>query len=313
MKLKEAYSILELDSGASQDEAKKKYRELTKKYHPDINKEPGSEDKFKKINEAYQVVQTGKSTDPEDRAPPSRNPFSNFQRQYYSQVINQPENVNINTTLSFKESVIGCKKDIAYTRLSKCQLCDGNGETRRNNGCQKCGGKGQTVVRQGPSVMVSTCTECFGRTEIDPCTTCNGSGEIHTDVSIHVSVPAGISNGAVLRLQGMGNYAGSIFGMVEQYTDALCHVTVTPEPGLSIEGKDVVSKVRLSLLEALEGCTKSVKTIHGDKVVIVNPKSKNREEVIIPNYGVSGAGNQRVILDVQYPDDIGKLINVLRS
>lgn len=313
MKLHEAYNILGLSPGAAPEEAKKQYRKLTKEFHPDINKEAGAEDKFKKINEAYQVVQTGKGTDPEDRRPTHQNPFSNFHRQYYSQIMEQPDNIDVNTTISFKESVLGCKKEVKYSRLAKCQICGGNGEVRRNNGCKKCGGKGQTVIRQGPSVMITTCSECFGKSEVDSCSTCAGDGTVNTDVSVHVSVPAGITDGTTLRLQGMGHYAGSVFGFAEQYTDALCHVTVTPENGLSIEGRNVVSQMKISLLEALEGCTCTVKTIYGDKEIVVKPQSRNREEVIIPHCGVAGMGSQRVVLDVQYPNDIDKLINVLRS
>lgn len=306
MNLKEAYATLELSQGASPDEAKKKYRELTKKYHPDVNKEPGAEDKFKKINEAYQCVQNGKGNDREEM--PRHNPWGGgFTRQ---QVI-QLENIEVYTTISFKESVLGTKKEIKYTRQGKCQDCNGTGEFKINNGCKKCGGKGQVVNKQGHMVYISTCNECYGRTNVEDCKTCSGNGSMHTDVSVHVSVPAGITDGTILRLQGMGHFAGSFMGMADQHTDAFLHVNVTPEPGLSIEGRSVISTLPISLLDALRGCKHTVKTIVGMKEVEIKPMSRNKDEVIIPRLGVNGIGDHRVILDVQYPKNADKLIGVL--
>lgn len=304
MNLKEAYTTLELSEGSTPEEAKKKYRELTKKFHPDINKAPDAEAKFKKINEAYQCVQSGKGN---DRQELPQNQGGHWTRQ---QVI-QLENVEINTTISFKESVLGCKKEIKYTRQSKCQDCSGTGEIKLNNGCKKCGGKGQVIVKQGNMVMVSTCTDCYGRTNTEPCKACSSNGTVHTDVSVHVSIPAGIVNGAVLRLQGMGNYAGSFMGLADQHTDAYLHVVVNQEAGLNIDGQSVVSHLTIPLLDALRGCVRSVKTIHGDKEIKVKPQSRNCDEVIIPHCGVGGTGNHKIVLDVQYPKNTDKLIGVL--
>lgn len=307
MKLEEAYSILEIPKGTNPEDAKKKYRELTKKYHPDINKDPGAEDKFKKINEAYQVVSSGKSTDREDRAPQGYgNPFNPFGRQQHF----QSSNIEITTILSFKESVLGCKKELKLNRKTKCKDCNGNGEVSQNNGCDKCGGKGQVVSRQGYSVMIETCNKCYGRTTVDPCNTCGTQGMLDAEATITVSVPGGVQNGNILRLGGMGNYAGN-FGPMEQHTDVFLHLQVTPEPGLELVGGDVVSNLQISLLEALKGSRRTIKTILGDKEVEIKSKSRNKEEVIIPHVGVNRQGNQRVILDVQYPENIEKLVDLL--
>lgn len=310
MKLKEAYTILELEQGASPEEAKKRYRELTKKFHPDVNKDPGAEDRFKKINEAYARVQKG--GDDHQETGNVGWPFHNTGTFHRPQVI-QLENVSITVTVSFKESILGCKREVKYSRQIKCNPCDGSGDVRLNNGCKKCGGKGQTVTRQGPTVMISTCGECRGRSDVEECNVCKGHGIIHTDVSVQISIPAGITNGTTLRLQGMGNYAGSFMGFADQHTDAYCHVTVIPELGLSLEGKDVVSHAAINLIDALKGCEYVAKTIHGDKTITIKPQSRNKEEVIIPNCGVNGTGNQRVILDVKYPKDVDKLINLLNE
>jgi len=314
MKLKEAYSILEISETATPEEAKKKYRELTKKYHPDVNKEAGAEDKFKKINEAYQVVSSGKSTDREDQVPRwggqrSWDPFSGFQQR---DVI-VPENIDVHTTISFKEAVLGCKKDIKFNRKTKCKDCNGNGEIVENNGCDKCGGRGQVVTRQGNMMMVQTCDKCYGRTKSKQCSACKGSSVQEAEVSIAVSIPGGVQTGNILRLAGIGNFAGHFLGSIEQHTDVHLYLTVTPEAGLRIDGNQVVSTLEISLLEALRGCKKSVKTVLGDKEVNIKPLSKNRDEVTIPRVGINGTGNQKVILDIMYPKDVTKLIDTLLS
>lgn len=301
MKRTEAYSTLEIPETASADEAKKAFRQLSKKFHPD-NKDTGSEDKFKKINEAYQSISNNKFDDI-----PQRHPQGGFHRQ---QVV-QLENIETHITISFKESVLGCKKEIKYSRQTKCQSCGGSGEVKHNNGCKKCGGRGQIVNRQGAMVMVTTCDECYGRTNVSNCTSCSGNGTLHADASVHVTVPAGVVDGNVLRLQGMGHFAGSFMGFADQHTDAFLHIAVTPEPGLSIEGQSVISQLTIPLLDALRGCKCKVNTIHGEKEIQIKPQSRNRDEVIIPHCGVGGTGNQRVILDVEYPKNTDKLIGVL--
>ena len=307
MNLKEAYTTLELAEDATPEAAKKQYRKLTKKYHPDVNKDPGVEDKFKKINEAYECVKNGKGNDREPAMQHANGRYNPFHRQQVVQI----ENVELHLGLDFKESILGCKKEIKYSRKVKCQECEGSGEIALNNGCKKCGGKGQVTAQRSGMIFVQTCPECFGKIHVAECTPCHGRGLVQTDRSVQVSVPAGINDKAVLRLQGMGNYAGSLMGFVDQYADVFCHIDVTPEPGLRLEGKCVVTDLSISLLDALRGCERQVKTIFGAKGITVKPQSRNHDEVIIPHHGVGGTGDQKVILDVQYPKDVDKLIAIL--
>jgi molecular chaperone DnaJ len=310
MNLKEAYTTLEIPEGSSEVEAKKKFRELSKKLHPD-NKDTGDEAKFKKINEAYQRIQAGED-DPREAYARGGHPGGFHQQRV--QVV-ELINVDVGTVISFKDAVLGVRKEIKYSRQGKCQNCGGQGQIKLNNGCQKCGGRGQVINKQTVNnqsfVSVSTCTTCYGKSNISECGPCKGEGLVYTDVSVHVSIPGGILDGTTLRLQGMGNYAGSVMGVMDQFTDAFLHVTVTPESGLSVEGQSVVSYLSISLLDALRGCERSVKTIHGQKTAKVKPGSRNKEEVIIPHCGVGGTGDQRVILDVQYPRNTDKLVGVL--
>jgi molecular chaperone DnaJ len=307
MNLKEAYAILEIPQTSTPEEAKKKYRELTKKYHPDINKEVGAEDKFKKINEAYQCVSSGKGTDREEAQwQQANNPFNPFGRQ----TIYQADNINVHTTISFKDSVIGCKKNLKFNRKAKCKDCNGQGQTTLNNGCDKCGGKGQTVSQRGNMIFMQTCDKCYGRSQVNVCKSCNQNGVVDAEASIDVSIPGGVQNTNILRLGGMGHFVGN-FGPMEQHTDVHLHVSVTQEPGLTLDGMTVVSNISISLLEALQGCKKTVNTIMGNKEIDIKPKSRNKDEVILSRLGVNRSGDQKIILDVQYPEDINSLINSL--
>ena len=307
MNLKEAYTTLELAEGATPEEAKKQYRKLTKKYHPDVSKEKDADEKIKKINEAYECVKNGKGNDREPAMQRGNGRYNPFHRQQVVQI----ENVELHLSIDFKESVLGCKKEVKYSRKTKCQSCDGSGEVVLNNGCKKCGGRGQVTSQRSGMIFMQTCPECFGKTHVTECTVCHAQGLTQTDVSVQVSVPAGITDKAVLRLQGMGNYAGSLMGFVDQYADVFCHVNVASEPGLRIEGKSVVTDLSISLLDALRGCERQVKTIFGTKGITIKPQSRNHDEVIIPHHGVGGTGDQRVILDVQYPKNVDKLIALL--
>lgn len=314
MNLNEAYTILELSPGVTPEEAKKKYRELTKKWHPDINKEPEAEDKFKKINEAYQCVQNGKGNDKEEYID---NPFSGFGgfnpfgssrrvREYdFSPIVNK-------TNISFKESVTGCKRDIKYARKAKCQECNGEGISLLNNGCDKCGGRGQITGRQGMMIFTQTCDKCHGKVKTKSCEKCAATGVIDSEVSIQVTIPPGIRDGNILKLGGMGHFMANFMGM-EQHSDAFLQVEVANDPDLTLIDDNVVSNLTISLLESLKGCKKTVKTIMGDMEIEIKPQSKNKDEVIIPKLGVNLIGNQRVIIDIKYPLDISKLIEVLEK
>lgn len=309
MNLKEAYTILELPQTATPEEAKKRYRELTKKYHPDINKESGAEDKFKKINEAYQCVSTGKGTDKEV---PVYNSVNNAGNPFNRQRVIRLQNVELRQTISFEEAVFGCTKKFSYSRKSKCQSCDGEGEVKLNNGCVKCGGRGMIFTQQVNMMMSQTCPSCYGRMQSKPCNPCSAKGSVDSTASVDVTIPGGTENGRVFRLQGMGNFVGGFMGL-EQYTDAFLYITVIPMQGLSINGINVVSEIKISLLEALQGCKKTVHTLGGNKDITIKPLSKNKDEVAISKLGVNRKGDHVVAIAVEYPKNTDKLIAALLS
>lgn len=305
--LNEYYSILELSSGASLDEVKKRYRELAKKYHPD-NQATGNEEKFKQITKAFKGI-----TDPEPEPQIHRgNPFASsypFGRQTRSIDFDE-SNVEIKTSITFAESVLGSKKDIKFNRKSRCQSCNGQGMKSTHNGCTECNGSGQVIKHQNGMISGSTCPKCRGKTSRHSCQDCAMTGVVESEVSVNVNIPGGVQDGNILRLNGMGNYCGS-FGPIQQYTDAHLHISVEKDAELSLLDMDVVFNLKLDLSEAVQGCKKTVKTIAGTQDIDIPPMSRNKDEVIISKMGVAGRGNQRNILDVQYPPNIGKLLNLI--
>lgn len=126
--------------------------------------------------------------------------------------------------------------------------------------------------------------------------------------SVNVSIPGGVVSGNVLRLQGMGHFMGSMMGM-EQCSDVLLSLEVSPLEGLSLSGSDVIFTLPLTLCQAVSGVELSVPTIQGEQNVVIPPLSRHKEEVIMSGLGVSGTGNQRVILDVSYPDNISAILS----
>jgi molecular chaperone DnaJ len=308
MNLKQAYQILGLPEGASPEEAKKQYKKLAKQYHPDLNKDPQAESKAKEINEAYQVVSTGKSTDREDSY--MQQPFNPFGSMFGQQRMYNAQPITVRISISFAEAVFGCNKDIKFVRNCKCTSCGGQGEISVHNGCSTCGGKGQTMRQQGSMIFIQTCSTCGGKNKKEHCLPCKSKGIVEAEVSMRIAIPGGSNNS--LNLQGKGHYIGSI-GPLEQNGDVHLHVQVIPEAGLSIDGIHVVSGVELSLQEALEGCKKIVNTVNGYQDIEVPPRSRHKDEIILPKLGINGIGSQRVILDVRYPEDVSDIIGVLNK
>jgi molecular chaperone DnaJ len=307
--LKSYYETLNLPLAASDSEVNQRYRELAKMYHPD-NQQTGDAELFKKITEAKNVI-LNPPPPPAPDMPFGRSPFSGaypFGRVH--QVDFDTSNVDAYVTISFKESVLGVKKEIKYNRKAKCPSCNGQGMKAVHNGCADCGGSGHVVRHQNGAVLVSPCPKCQGRRSQQTCSSCRASGTLESEVAVNVTIPGGVRDGNILRLGNMGNFVGN-FGPFDQYSDGHLHIKVMPDPELSLVDFDVVSKLEISLEEAVKGCKKTVKTIDGDQDIEVLPLSRNKDEVIIANMGVNRQGSHRVILDVRYPPDILKMVNSL--
>jgi molecular chaperone DnaJ len=324
MNITEAYSILGMPENATGDELKSQYKKLAVKFHPDVYKEDIN--KLKEINEAYQYINDYKANPQKYNTMPfGQSPFGSggtinlndlfkngFGGQQQRQFNYPPINVNIN--ISFKDSILGIDKEIQFKRHIKCVKCDGQGNEHLGNGCQACGGKGRIMSQQGNTMFSGTCTKCFGKNmETKKCEPCNSVGVQEVDTQLSIHIPAGINNNSSMRLKGVGNYVGaSIFG--DACTDVFVSVNVDTLEGLILEGTNVVSHLNLSLLEALTGAQKEIKTIFDTRQVQIPAGSKNKEEIILEGLGVvSAQGKQRVILDIEYPNDTNDLVEYLKS
>ena len=317
MRRSEAYLILELSSDATPEEIKKQYRKLTKKYHPDVNKDTNADDKFKKINEAYSVIQSGKDNEPQFNQNNSGIDLEDFINQHMRKhrVIRE---IHSSITLTFKEGVFGCKKDIQYKRNIKCESCGGQGQIIESNGCGTCGGTGRIFSRQGPISFFQPCNVCKGKQNIKQCTECVGKCVLEADTSITVTIPGGVKNGNILRIAGKGEYVGSgqnpfTNQLIDQYTDAFLHLIVAEDLRFKIDGNAIVTNCDISLLDALTGCSIEIITLDGQHMIEVPPSSKNKDIVSIPNLGVGREGPHNVVMNIDYPKDTNKLIDFLKN
>ncbi|MCR1927648.1 molecular chaperone DnaJ [Enterococcus gallinarum] len=293
------YEVLGLQKGASDDEIKKAYRKLSKKYHPDINKEPDAEAKFKEISEAYEIL-----SDPQKRAAYdqyghagtdpnygggygggfngggfSGGGFGGFEDIFESffggggrtanpNAPRQGADLQYAVDLSFEEAIFGVEKNIQYNREETCHTCGGNGAKpgTQPETCHKCHGSGTiNVERQTPLGRVmsrQTCDVCHGTgKEIkEPCTTCHGTGHEKKKHSVKVNVPAGVEDGQQMRLSGQGE-AGSNGG---PYGDLYVVFRVEESDIFDRDGSEIYYELPLNFVQAALGDEVNVPTVHGN-------------------------------------------------
>jgi len=323
MKIQEAYKVLESSSDISDEDLKIKYKDMAKKYHPDIyKKEP---DKFKKINEAYQFILDYRKN-PEKYEPNMKNGFwgrvpdiandffinFGFENEWSKPKEIKPIFVSIN--LNFKESVLGCSKEINYTRNIKCKDCQGAGIKRKGNGCETCDGFGRSTINNKGMIFQTKCSKCQGKNVTqNTCDKCKGKCVINENKQGNIHVPAGIKNEEILRVNGAGNFVGRTF-FADEYTDLHIKVHVKSYKDMYIENNNVISKLNISLLEALEGKEQEIETIYGNKNVTIPPKTKHLDQIKIPKCGVNNTNGMHVIkLFIEYPQDVTDIIGVLKN
>ena len=287
------YEVLGLGKGASDDEIKKAYRKLAKKYHPDMN--PGdksAEESFKEVNEAYDVL-----SDPEKKSKYDQFGHSAFDPSMgggfdggfggfdFGDILssmfggfgggsssrrNAPsrgEDLEYRLTLTFEEAYFGCKKDISYGRVEKCSDCGGSGAAAGTSPetCPRCGGRGQVNATQrtpfGVFQSAVTCDTCRGTGKIikSPCKGCNGKGYVKIQKKLTVTIPAGIDNGETLRVTGQGN-DGRKGG---QAGDLYVTVTVRPHQIFDRDGNTLFCQVPITFAEAALGAEIEVPTMTG--------------------------------------------------
>ena len=333
------YEVLGVDRGADEAAIKKAYRQLAKKYHPDMN--PGDKDaemKFKEASEAYAVL-----SDPEKRRQYDQFGHAAFEQggggaggfdfngadmgDIFGDIFgdlfgggrtrranNGPmkgANLRAAVNITFEEAVFGCEKQLELNLKDECTTCHGTGAKPGTNPetCQKCGGKGQVVFTQqslfGMVRNVQTCPDCNGTGKVikDKCTACHGTGYTSSRKKIAVTIPAGIDDGQSIRIREKGEPGinGGPRG------DLLVEVRVARHPIFQRQDMNIFSTAPISFAQAALGGQVRINTVDGDVLYDVKPGTQTDTTVRLKGKGVPSLrnkalrGDHYVTLVVQVP------------
>jgi molecular chaperone DnaJ len=340
------YEVLGVSKGASEDEIKRAYKKLARKYHPDMN--PGNkeaEEKFKEVNEANEVL-----SDPEKKARydqfgfagvdpnfgaggPGGGGFGGFDFGDLGDIFgsffgggfgggaqrrNGPqrgESIRMSVSVSFLEAAFGCEKSVTLDRSEQCSTCHGNGCAPGTTPevCSTCHGSGVVQTRrQTPMGMFAStgpCPKCGGTGRIihQPCPDCHGNGNVRKRKTIKVTIPAGIDHGQTISLRGQG-HAGRNGG---PSGDLLITVMVKPHELFRREGTSVFCEAPITFTQAVLGAELEIPTIDG-KVKYTIPEGTQTGTVFrlrgkgIPMLNGRGRGDQYVTVTIETPKNLNK-------
>ncbi|MFT4040903.1 MAG: molecular chaperone DnaJ [Thermomicrobiales bacterium] len=333
------YEVLEVSRTASSDEVRRAYRKMARQYHPDLNAAPEAEERFKEINEAYEVLSDtnrrasydrfghaangfpgGGAGDPFGFGGAAGSPFADIFETFFGgaapgggrrqRMPSRGADIQVGLTISFEEAVFGAQKDIEIARLETCETCEGS---RMRGGqtppaCSVCGGTGQVRRAQqtilGQFMTTTPCTACAGEgvSITDPCPDCRGRGRISRQRTITVAVPAGIDDNSSLRLTGQGEASpdGGPSGNV------YVRIDVAPHPVFTRKERSILREVRVNVAQAALGDELEVETIDG-KVAFRLPEGTQTGQKFrmkghgAPSIGGTDRGDQIVTVNVVTP------------
>ncbi len=336
------YEVLGVAKGASEDEIKKAYRQMAKKYHPDLN--PGdkeAEARFKEVNEAYEVLSDSQKkarydqyghagVDPNFGAGGYQgygfdgmdidlgDIFSSFfggggARRSNPNAPRRGSDVSASVVISFEEAARGCKKQVDVRLVDTCSDCRGSGAAKGSapKPCPACNGTGQERRQQrtpfGVIQTQSVCSRCRGKGKIidKPCSTCSGTGQVRRPSSVGINIPAGIADGQVITIRGKGN-AGTNGGPAG---DLEIQVAVRPHPVFEREGYDVHCELPLTFAQMALGAEVQVPTLDGNVPYTVREGTQPGETFRLKGKGFPyingrGRGDEVVRVTVEVPKNL---------
>ena len=316
------YEVLGVDKSADDATIKKAYRNLAKKYHPDLNPDnKEAEKKFKEVNEAYEVLSDSEKkarydqfghagVDPNFGAggagggSPFGGGFGDFgdifsdlfggafggSRRSNPNAPRRGADTAARITISFEEAAKGCQKTIKVTHIENCSACGGSGAKNGTSPktCPHCHGSGQEVVQQRtPFGVMQTqrpCSHCGGKGKIidSPCEKCSGKGKVRITREQTVNIPAGIDDMQVLNVRGQGD-AGSNGG---PNGDLRIEVNVRPHPIFERDGFDVYVEVPVTFVQASLGAEISVPTLDGKVKFKIHEGTQSGDEFKLAGKGI---------------------------
>lgn len=344
MSKRDYYEILGVSKTASEDEIKKAFRKMARKYHPDVNRDnpKEAEEKFKEINEAYEVL-----SNPDRRAQYDQfghaafeggagagqqgfggfggagGGFSDIFDMFFGQSgfgfggrqagPEKGADLRYDMEITFDQAAFGVETDIQIPRTEECHECHGTGAAPGTHPetCPHCKGTGQVQVVQntpfGRMVNVKTCDHCNGEGRIvrTPCRECHGRGKVRANRKIKIKIPAGVDNGSRLRVAHEGE-AGQRGGPPG---DLYVYIFVKPHKLFTREGSDLVCEVPISFVQAALGDEIDVPTLEG-KVKLRIPEGTQSGTIFrlkekgIPHLRGHGRGDQHVRVKVLTPQKL---------
>ena len=332
------YEVLEVGRAANQDEIKRAYRRLARQYHPDVNKSPDAEDRFKEINEAYQVLSDPKIRARYDRfghaglegtAFPDFTGFGGFGDIFddlfrgfgmgdfgRSRARARPQRgagLRYDLDLIFEEAAFGCEKEIKVSRSETCPCCRGSGAEPGTQPmrCPECNGTGEVRrVQQsilGSFVSVTTCPRCNGEREVvtTPCRECRGRKRVQVTRTLLVKVPAGVDDGMQIRLSSEGE--PGVYGGPPG--DLYVVVRVEPHPYFRRQDNDIILELGINVAQATLGDEVTVPTLDGEEKLVIPAGTQTGAVFRLRSKGVphlrrNGRGDQLIVTQVIIPTEL---------
>lgn len=328
------YEVLCVDRGATAEDLKKAFRKQALKFHPDRNKEADASDRFKEVNEAYQVLsdpqrkaqydqfghdgvngQAGRGFDGFEGFGGFGDIFDSFFGGSTRQDTGRGADLEFQINVSFRDAAFGVARELELNRLERCEQCDGK---RAEPGtdvvqCSTCQGEGKVRRTQrtffGPFQQVTACPTCLGegQTIKVACKQCSGRGTERKARKIEVQIPAGVEHGTKLIIRGEGESGARARGRGGSSGDLFVHIGVERDKVFARRGNDVLMAVEVNMAMAALGGIITVKTLDGSADIDINPGTQSGSVIRIKSAGIPhmGAtarrGDQLVELKVATP------------